>query len=114
MDEMVFGVSDSEDDSEDEGAIADEMHVVGENGDHMVSTSDCENEGMDDDDNDVVCHVCKMSEPPDSNDDECKWVECDYCDNWFHFVCAKVKNKDDLNDLWKCESCTKILSFKYY
>ena len=48
-------------------------------------------------------YTVPVMQRPDSFDE---MIQCDKCDTWYHFKCAKVK-EDPLED-WFCSSCRQL------
>jgi hypothetical protein len=87
-------------------------HVVGAGGDGVNGERE-EVLDVSMEDEDVVCECCKNDEPPGGSENVA-WIACDFCDKWFHFVCAKIKNNSNTNDIWTCHSCSNILTHNIY
>ena len=40
-----------------------------------------------------------------------KMIECEKCAKWFHYKCAKIKDKCE-PDTWSCDNCRKLRTMK--
>jgi hypothetical protein len=41
------------------------------------------------------CGICFLNRPANvSMDEHIEWVGCDFCDSWYHAICAGVNVKD--------------------
>lgn len=42
-------------------------------------------------------------------DDDCDWIECDYCDTWFHYTCTDLPVLDCAQDEqdFTCMDCQR-------
>jgi flagellar biosynthesis GTPase FlhF len=52
-----------------------------------------------------ICEKCCKQYDDDLNDEE--WVECDYCDKWFHVKCTDLPVLDALDENvdFTCQTC---------
>ena len=55
------------------------------------------------DDDGVVCAVCKLNEPQGVSADTVFWVDCDVCGVWVHNYCVFKNNA--VSRRYKCKSC---------
>ena len=47
--------------------------------------------------------TCKIPE-----DSEIFWIQCDHCDDWYHFKCVRISNDFTASDkIWFCKICDK-------
>ena len=92
LDALIVNVRDDDDDDND-----DEIDVGDE-----TETMDLEYV-EDDDDVDTKCEECKLRDPRDCDECVVEWVECGFCNRWFH-KCCLGSNGDDV-----CKKCTLIL-----
>ena len=53
-----------------------------------------------------TCTSCGVRYDPDVDD---PWVECDYCEDWYHVRCTSLPVLDDLGDNvdFTCEMCVE-------
>lgn len=51
---------------------------------------------------DDKCAAAKCREPSTR---DIKWIQCDFCFRWWHFVCAGIKGHRELNSEYICRIC---------
>lgn len=49
----------------------------------------------------VPCSGCHQT----SHEIDERWIACDFCDQWYHYICAGVSQTPPANDPWFCKKC---------
>ncbi|KAJ1553417.1 Lsd1/2 complex PHD finger containing protein Phf2 [Cladochytrium tenue] len=89
------------DETGDADGAAMEIDVVGDSGDED-DAADEEEEVEEEDPNKIYCYCRK---PYDCTQ---MYIQCDLCEDWFHFSCANVtEDAADRTDLWYCRPCSE-------
>jgi hypothetical protein len=70
---------------------------------------------VDEDEEFALCMACRRRDP-DGTDIAVSWVQCGYCEEWFHQVCVKFKSPSDpdASSAFCCTDCRRYVGLKKY